>query len=498
MSINIITKPSNVDFSGNGLKYKIGTGYVITDPVKARFYFLKKGTLAVWEGFQVPVPGVTGETITCVAINPTDGWPTAIRYGSVTIDETIDDLQHLYLIDKYYTVWKEDTDKIYFETKEAVEIDTTLIEFISEEVTPSYQFLDPDYVESEGVTGEYEENFSVAVKLRCRHSYTFYYRDEDVCELQLDVDNDGNCELDAGKFLPKNFLDKGSIAYSAAKMAETFALISGFAENKNGSIYPLTFDEIIVLPGKLPFNEYPDWDDSIAIFLSERNKGKIETYPEAFHKFVFYNGNNDSELLNAYCMVDFYFTDGTTASKKLTASTFEPYEFFELNFFISDLLAIYTGDLDVYKIRLNGFWMSGWDQSYIDFEIRAKKFFDKQFLFINSYGFWETVNFQAVTKQSNIIERELFKKHVATGYISDEGEYTQEIRQSYEQFEVETGYREAHELDQIIECLRSREFYEINGTDMIKCEILNTETEVRNDEEDVKNIIITYRRSFDD
>ncbi len=474
MSISITTKPNAVDFSGNGLKYKIATGYVVTAPVKAKFYFKKIGTLQEWEGFIVPIPGTT-TLISCSAIGITYGWPNSIRYG-VSIENTIIDLRNIYLIDKYYDVYLVDTDKIYFEAKEGIEIDSTLIDFISEEVSPGYEFVDPTYVISEGVTGVYLDDFSVVAKL--------HYQDNEICELKLDADIDGSCELEAGKFLPRNIIEKGSIAYGLSEVTALFDFKVGFSENVGGSIYHILFDELKALPGKIPFRDYPDFDPSIPIFLTSSKK--FDSYEDAFHKLTFFPGSTHSSY---YITMVLYKIDGTTSNVGMAPNS---YDFLQMNFFISNLT---SSDPDVYKIGISSS-ISGTETILIF--IKEKRFFDRQFLFKNTYGFWETMICSGNIKQTTNTERELFKTHLAAGYTADEGEYTTEVRKQWQQFEVETGWKESQEIDQIIEALKSRELYEIDGTDYIKCEILNTETEVKNDEEDVKNIVITYRHSFDD
>lgn len=481
--IKIIEKPNVVDFAKNGLKYKISVpDYVQTAGEKADFYFVKTGDLVQWDNFIVPIPG-TRTIIQTTAINETLGWYNAIRYG-VTIDETIEDLKTVYLFDKYYEISKLDTDKISFKAKINGVINPDDISFNSHGTPAGYEFINPNYVNNVGVDTVYLDNTYVAAKI--------YYRDLEVCELKLNLNNEGITELEAGKFLNVDFLDKGTIINNYERINDEMLFKIGFSPIFYGeSKYPYLFDELKALPGKIPFNKYPDYDFNEVLFFNTLKN--IDTYSEAFHKLIFYTGILTNSPVIFYALL--YFTDGSNEQVVITSLTGGSYSLFQINFFISDLIALSNNpNKEIYKINISPHL--GTDKIW--FWVKEKSFLDKQFLFKNTFGFWEVLNCKGNKDETKQIKRDIYKKHVSAGYSSDEGEYTSDVKSSYSEFEVETGSKEKQEITQIAEALRSKEFYEIIDNKYVKCELMNSDVKILSEADDLQNIIIKYRHSFDD
>ncbi len=449
MCVTILDKPDYIDFSGNGLKYKVkGENAIVKQAEKCRFYFIKVGTLAYLDSFWLPIPNDSVNGIHIFAGYDYINWNYILC--NVSIEKTVEDFKRIHIVNKYYNVWNTG-DRLYFEYKKPGVLYTTWISAGSKGYVDVWD-CGSSLIEVRSSNLHMTENYYINAFVS--------YRGKNV-ELMPEVDINGETELDIGKFLHRDFIDKGPIQTNYYEINEDFLLTVKFGEHYDSSDWHLITEEIQALPGKIAFNKYPDYDfKSGALFNTLQ---RVESHKEAFHKLTYYRDAGPQVCAK------FHYTDNTSEYVIIFEGTSLLFCF---DFIINEFLSLHSDNKKkVYKFNV---YPSGNEDDKIEIYIQDKSIYSGQFLIKNSFGFWET------------IDTESHDSHV--------------IENAYTSFGVKMGSKNTDKIEQIAHALRSKEFYEIDSDkkEYKKCELISDPHETYNDKIGLQYINFKYKYIFDD
>jgi len=481
MSIILIKKPNAVDFLDNGLKYKIkGTYYIENDGDAVVFYFKKIGNLTVGDSFYIHPPYNPSETIMITAVVTPRTWHNEVTAGK-SIEETAEEINNLFDVLNNFTVSVQDTDKLVFTAIEKGNTGEEVAVFIG----TGYDF-NVNFVTQSGVAKITKSNYHI--------NCIILYENKILNHLKIDVTEEGISEIEIGKFLNIHF-DKGNFPETIFQNIIIDFYKIGFWEQHYNTNSHLTFHQIKILPGKINFNEYPDYNLESGMFFNLLKK--VKTFNNAFNRLTFFSGN---KTFNEF-FIEFYYEDGTSNIHNESLKVIlEKNSLYQIDFFVADILLKSDSNKKVYRFDIYFPATNAKNTDIIKFYISDKLIYDKQFLFKNSFGFWEVIKTSGYKKEIIKTERNIYKRYVTADYKANEGAYKTVVKKTFREFEINTGSKLNYEIQQIASALASEYFFEINISkrQYVKCEIITDSVQIRNEEKQLQNITFQYRYSFDD
>lgn len=475
MSITVLHKPKLIDFIGNKLKFKVrGENYIISDHVKARFAFRKVGDLTVGNTFHIPIPNNYNDYITISVDSTITGGNTIL--ANATIYQTADELAHIVKIAKYYNVWV-DNNLLYFEFKNAAGIDATFISFGGN----AYEdfFDDNSLLEQNSLKKEVQSNYSIS-------SY-IHFNGQDIAVLSSEVDENGETEIEIGKVISDKLFNIGNIIHQFYSNTLSLRLKVGFSEHYDDQDWQYKFEELIALPGKISFADYPDFN-IYSSFLTDRKK--IYTHNHSFLKFAFFL-NPQGSLFTVYLFANIFKTDGTNTIH--TLHTFSSEEKENIHFFDLLIQELIQLEPELYRIDL----YTSASNDTIKIYIEEENFMHKQFSFRNHFGVFEMITTTAFAQKSLNVNREINKSYVPSDYPSSSGEFNSTTYNAHEEISCETGYMSKSVAETMFDFIISDDFYELKNDKFIKCELFADDIKIIDEAENMSSIQFTYRPSYD-
>ncbi len=483
MSVTIINTPKPFDFGGNGLKYKVkGDFYVLYETAKAHYAFRKVGSLDTGDSFNFAIPDNEDEGITVSAQTP----PIApgdyhIISAGATIDETIDELRNIYDLNEIYKIWKEGTDEIHLEYRELAGIDCSWVFFGGDGYEDIYD--DPNLCITHRLSRIVQENYHINAVVS--------FNDEIVSNVKVDVDKDGFADLDFGKFMPKNIFEIGNIYHNIYKSNIDLSYQISFSEHFQNLDFKLTKDiQRQVMPGKLPFEKYPNFS-AFPTFFNILRKQIVNQ--DSFLKLCYFFGSELPETISFN--IKFYYTDKTTEEISLHSETADTYDIFFLDLNVAELINQSNSTKELYRFDITA--GDTFDTSS-KFYLRKSNYLDKEFAFKNSFGVFETFTATGHRVTDKVIKKELYKKYTPSDYEAINGEFNTQVKSSHSEYSVSTGNMNIAEINQIADALKSELFYERVNSVWIKCELLDSSVKISDEEDFVHSLTFKYRYSSDD
>ncbi len=479
MSISILEKPNAVDFRGNGLKYKVsGSKYIITNNCVAKFGFRRTTGADPLDTFIIPIPEVYNGKLEIVS-----GYygtqPLGITpYASAEV--TAAQIAAMPQVAQYYNVYAEG-EIIWFESHEAVGL---AWEFETENIVYTGGAGYEDRYDDAGLLlslcpmKKVEPNYYITAKVE--------WQGRNIATKRADVNADGVTSFDFGEIIPKQiYLPSDIIATEYYANPTDLTLNVGFSEHYSGSDYPYTFDEIQVLPGKINFNMYPTFSIENG-FLNDR---KILNVSDSSYINLTYLVLQT--LTDLILSAKFYKIDGTDTTEVLHTYGISVAEcVYFADILLPDILA---GKTDIYRIDIS----ANLSSDKIVLYVNETAYNDKQFAYINSFGFFEMIHSTTDVKKKISVERETNRKYVPIGYDVADGEFITRTISAFPKISASLGTMSKREADAIIPLLHSEQFYELKNNQFVKCELIETDFEVYDETENLSNIEITYRYSHE-
>lgn len=298
--------------------------------------------------------------------------------------------------------------------------------------------------------------------------------------------------MDLHKYLERHFLNPiPDIDLAAiAKLSNVAIRVKGeFTEGIN----TINSATAIVLNGKIPFSEYPDYVFSGGWLTKKR---EIEAWDTA-KLFLYYMHQGATEDITLKAKL--YLEDNTTQEEDLlTHAAAVANEIFCLPAGYTQLaIADIETAAAVYKYELFISSASGDSESF-SIELIDKPYQGKEFIYKNDFGVYENLLTTGFESLQLDVQNKISKKVLTNDYVAQDGEYMNKPGLSSKAFEVYTGLKYTSDIELLIEALSNSKFYKLDADKYTPCILLNGSTPIYNEKDDMHSLNLKYRLAYDE
>jgi len=491
--INFLVSPKKIDFARNELGFKIiGTNYIETQGTRA--VFIIQIMSAIVNGDKYLFYDYDANDWKIVACdNSLSADSGFLIRENATIDQLVEDFNSIHFLAKHFNITKEGIDLIKFEAKEIIDI-LWLTDFF-------YSANIHEYSYTQGIAQVTKKNYKILTIINIDGI--------DLPEISIYPDSTGTANLLLKDFLSGAFskIDLPFLNFTC-KICQNLLkpYIVKFAEVyeiQNPYIYDYQFSEVrklyttetlYVLNAKANFINYQQVNLTSNQFLTERTKTNIWADDWAWLYFLSIQNHENVKI-----KFTLYYTDNTQEEITKSLMSFNSYSVYCVAAGLKQYSIYPVKEVYKYKVVLQNDININIVNSPFTYYIKLKPINARMFIFQNIYGVFESLicNGEQTTKLKT--ERSIYKKSAGLNYDVDDGEFTTKINSSYEEMEVATAYELKSEIQIIKRMLTNSFFYYFDDiiNQFVKCEIINTDTEICKEDENLSSLKIQYRFSFD-